>query len=238
MTRVAPDCQPAILLAEDDVVLLTALEQVMTLHGYQVYSTTATGPALERLARGGIDVLVADVGGRDAQAMDGMVLLRAAQAHAEPPAVILITGQPTLETAVQAVAGGALQYLIKPFETRELLAAMELALQRLQGQRQLAAISVAREVRARAARHLQLHPGSTACLELALHELRDPLLYEWDDSLARYAARVFLGIRETPELRADADLMQNLQKLRRLGYRVILRGINEPHMPRLHYGRA
>ena len=52
--------------------------------------------------------------------MDGMELLRRVHERPNPPEVIMLTGQGTIETAVQAMKLGAYDYLTKPYSINEL----------------------------------------------------------------------------------------------------------------------
>src|SRR5438128_5843115 len=52
--------------------------------------------------------------------MDGMELLRRVHERPNPPEVIMLTGQGTIETAVEAMRTGAYDYLTKPYSINEL----------------------------------------------------------------------------------------------------------------------
>ena len=52
--------------------------------------------------------------------MDGMELLRRVHERPNPPEVIMLTGQATVETAVEAMKLGAYDYLTKPYSITEL----------------------------------------------------------------------------------------------------------------------
>src|SRR5262249_37091227 len=65
------------------------------------------------------DLVLSDI---DMPGMNGMELLRAVRAHDLDVPVVLITGNPRLETAMLAVEHGALRYLVKPVEPALLVA--------------------------------------------------------------------------------------------------------------------
>src|SRR5687767_15955222 len=52
--------------------------------------------------------------------IDGMELLRRVYQRPNPPEVIMLTGQATVETAVEAMKLGAYDYLTKPYSITEL----------------------------------------------------------------------------------------------------------------------
>ena len=106
---------------DDDDSLRRMLAEILTDAGYQV-STCANGrAALEALELGLPDAVLSDVQMPD---MDGLELLRAVRARDIDVPVVLCTGGPTLETAIQAVERGALQYLVRPVPTDRLLEAV------------------------------------------------------------------------------------------------------------------
>ena len=64
-----------------------------------------------------VDVLLCDI---NMPRMDGMELLRRVHQRPNPPEVIMLTGQATVETAVEAMKLGAYDYLTKPYSITEL----------------------------------------------------------------------------------------------------------------------
>ncbi|MDE2237744.1 MAG: sigma-54-dependent Fis family transcriptional regulator, partial [Elusimicrobia bacterium] len=100
--------------------------------------------ALERLTRGTFDAVVADI---NMPGLSGLELLRAAKkTDAELP-FILITAFPGVESAVQALRDGALDYLIKPFHPDDLRLKVARALEqrRLKGEHRLLTRHLTRE---------------------------------------------------------------------------------------------
>lgn len=118
-----------ILLAEDDPVALRMLADVLESAGYRVTKARDGAAAIEHLVSPGAvyDVVVSDIrmGGAD-----GLQVLAAARARPRPPAVVLLTGYGSLESAVAALRAGASDYLLKPFEITDLLDCITAALKR------------------------------------------------------------------------------------------------------------
>lgn len=106
-----------VLLADDEPTLLGAYERMLTEAGYTVETALDVGEAAALLALRPFDVLVADLsmpGG------GGIQLLRVAREHDLDLPVVLITGTPSVETAMKAVEHGALKYLVKPVSLGDL----------------------------------------------------------------------------------------------------------------------
>ena len=74
--------------------------------------------ALERLAEGGVDVVLTDL---KMEPVDGMAVLRAARALSPPPEVLVFTGYGSVATAVEAMHLGARDFLTKPVTPTQLL---------------------------------------------------------------------------------------------------------------------
>src|SRR6185503_16537068 len=95
------------------------------------------------------DLIVSDVRMPD---MDGLELLRAIHERDADLPVLLITGDPGLETAMKAVEYGALEYLTKPVDLEKLLKAtlraFELRRKRLEAKSALEAVSSSKRARA------------------------------------------------------------------------------------------
>ncbi|HYQ00335.1 MAG TPA: EAL domain-containing response regulator [Polyangiaceae bacterium] len=113
-----------VLLVDDDAAVRNALRRVLERRGYRVCACSSGGEALEQLAAGGYDAMVSDV---RMPGMSGLKLLRAVREHDLDLPVILVTGNPDLASATEAVEYGAFQYLIKPVESDRLDEAVDRA---------------------------------------------------------------------------------------------------------------
>lgn len=108
---------PRILIAEDEANLRLVLEKELQRLGYRVQSAGDGEAALRKLEESNVDVLLCDI---NMPRMDGMELLRRLYERPNPPEVIMLTGQATVETAVEAMKLGAYDYLTKPYSITEL----------------------------------------------------------------------------------------------------------------------
>jgi two-component system response regulator HydG len=108
-----------ILLVDDESGILETLRILLQGDGYEVVSALSGAEAVEMLPSASPDIVLTDI------RMPGMTGLEVmAKAHEVDPetAVILMTAQASLQTAVRAVNEGAYYYLQKPFANDELLA--------------------------------------------------------------------------------------------------------------------
>jgi EAL domain-containing protein (putative c-di-GMP-specific phosphodiesterase class I) len=113
-----------VLLAEDEPQVRAMLSEQLTSAGYMVVACSNGREAVAALERDTFDAVLSDIGMPD---MDGLALLDVVRAKDLDVPVVLLTGGPSLETAVEAVARGALQYLAKPIPLTTLLEVTERA---------------------------------------------------------------------------------------------------------------
>jgi len=111
-----------ILLVEDDSNLREALTDTLTLNGYQVIEAEDGQQALLRLQQHVVDLVLSDV---QMQPMDGFELLKSIKQKNLNIPVVMMTAYGTIEKAVQAIREGATDYLVKPFESDELINLLE-----------------------------------------------------------------------------------------------------------------
>jgi CheY-like chemotaxis protein/DNA-binding MarR family transcriptional regulator len=121
----------AILLLDDDLTTLTVLERALGGAGFNCCVSSDPKQALSIVAaKSEIAVVVTDL------YMPHMSGLQFAQVLSETPLgrptprVLLLTAQPSLESAIGALRGGACDFLVKPVSTADLVAAVTRALDR------------------------------------------------------------------------------------------------------------
>ena len=125
------EMKEVILLLDDDLTTLTVLERALGGAGFNCISSSDPKQALTIVAaKSEIAVVVTDL------YMPHMSGLQFAQALSETPLgrptprVLLLTAQPSMESAIGALRGGACDFLVKPVSTAELVSAVSKALER------------------------------------------------------------------------------------------------------------
>jgi len=106
-----------ILIADDETAITTGLSAILTDEGYVVDVVGDGQKALERLSEDGYGVALADL---KMPKLDGLSLLRELQQRQIPTECIIITGQATVDSAVQAMQQGAYDYIEKPLNADKL----------------------------------------------------------------------------------------------------------------------
>ena len=107
-----------ILVVDDELVVRDSLKEWLQEEGFKVDMAESGVDALEKLARNSYQLMLLDI---KMPGMDGVeVLKRAKDTHPELP-VVMMTAYATVETAVEAMKIGAMDYLLKPFDPDKLV---------------------------------------------------------------------------------------------------------------------
>lgn len=108
-----------ILVVDDEFALRDSLKEWLVSEGYTSVQTAESGAqALELLSGSSWDLMLTDI---KMPGMDGVELLAEAKAVQPDLTVVMMTAYATVETAVQAMQQGALDYLVKPFDPEKVL---------------------------------------------------------------------------------------------------------------------
>ena len=107
-----------LLLVDDDPAVLRVYERCLARRGVSVVTACNGKQAVEQVMKGSFDVIVSDVSMPE---MTGIEFLETVRAHDLDVPVILMTGQPSFESAVHAIEYGVFRYLAKPVDVSELL---------------------------------------------------------------------------------------------------------------------
>ncbi len=118
MTSNGSSNNPRTLVVDDDQAVLRAHARILTNAGYEVETAIDGAAATRALAASSYDVVFSDI---DMPGMDGIELLEVVRARDFDVPVVLITGNPSVETAIRAMEQGALRYLVKPVEGHALV---------------------------------------------------------------------------------------------------------------------
>lgn len=116
-----------VLFVDDDDDLRRALSQSLELAGLAVESFASAEPALEKLGRDRLAVLVTDI---RMPRVDGLELMRRALEIDAALPVVLITGHGDVPLAVEAMRAGAYDFIEKPFSPNQLVNVCKRALEK------------------------------------------------------------------------------------------------------------
>jgi len=142
-----------ILIVDDDVALLEALPQALRLRmdGIGIDTSETAADALERIRAIDYDAIVTDI---KMPGMDGLALLREIQQARPATPTLLITGHGEHDLAVQALRGGAYDFVAKPIDRDYFIASLERAIQMRRLDRQVETQRLALERHARVLEHV------------------------------------------------------------------------------------
>ncbi len=118
----------SILLVDDEAKILNALAAALRGEGHEVVATGSAREAQRLLSQRLFDVLVVDNLMPELTGLDVIRDLVASTPAIERPQILMMTAHATVESAIEAMKLGALDYLQKPFEIDELLVVVSRAL--------------------------------------------------------------------------------------------------------------
>ncbi|MDD3580136.1 MAG: sigma-54 dependent transcriptional regulator [Desulfobacca sp.] len=111
------DRAPQILVVDDEAVVRTGIAQVLASQNLEVRTAADGSQALELMAVAPAAVVLLDI---KMPGLDGMAVLKVLRREYPATQVIMITGYPDIEGAVECIKLGAVDYLVKPFRIDEL----------------------------------------------------------------------------------------------------------------------
>jgi PAS domain S-box-containing protein len=125
-----------ILIVEDSVSDQSLLSFILTQQGYQVYTAHNGETALRQVARHTLDLILLDLRLPDMDGYQVCEQILAVPARSDLR-IIIISAVGRAEAKVKALEAGAVDYVTKPFQVKEVLARVEVHLSMLAVQRQL-----------------------------------------------------------------------------------------------------
>jgi Signal transduction histidine kinase len=172
-----------ILIVDDDTALLQALPQALYLRipGSQVDTCDSAQEALELIKAHDYDAIVSDI---KMPGMDGLALLSHIQELRPATPTLLITGHGDHRLAIQALRGGAYDFIQKPIDRDYFVAALLRATQTCHLRRQVQEQQQSLELHAKSLEHtvqertrelVEANAAKDEFISMASHELRTPL---------------------------------------------------------------
>lgn len=214
-----------VLLVEDDNMIGQSLRQALTENGLSVDWVKDGVLAQDALAQGGYAAVLLDLG---LPRRSGLDVLRRARQDGDRTPMLVLTARDGVDDRVEGLDVGADDYLVKPFEMRELLARMRAIVRRVGGHAQ-STIGTSQTQLDLASRELT-HAGTSILLSAKEFRLMHALLerpgailsrtqleerlYGWGEEVSSNAVEVLIhGVRR----KLGADVIRNV---RGLGWRV------------------
>jgi two-component system, sensor histidine kinase and response regulator len=123
-----------ILIVDDDPALLEALPEAVALRlpGIEIDRCDSAAAAIERIEATDYDAIVTDI---KMPGMDGLALLSVIRSERPGTPTLLITGHGEDELGLQALEGGAFEYISKPIDRDSFIASLERAIRTRSGAR-------------------------------------------------------------------------------------------------------
>ena len=120
-----------ILVVDDEAVIREGIARVLTKEGFLIKAVASGREALQELSRNAYNVVLLDIKMPDMDGLDVLKALSEAEEHSHLE-VIMVTGYPEINTAVQSIKQGAFDYLTKPFTPEQLKLTIRKALEHKQ----------------------------------------------------------------------------------------------------------
>lgn len=118
-----------ILVVDDEPDFLEFVAWQLSDQGYKVLTAESGQAALDKLEENGVHILIADI---RMPGMDGITLIKKAVSLRPDIQCIVITGHGGMETAVEAMRAGAVNYLQKPAGMEEIEVAIQKGIEKLE----------------------------------------------------------------------------------------------------------
>jgi two-component system, sensor histidine kinase and response regulator len=183
MTAVTAATSAHIVIVDDDAALLRALPETVRLRmpGVKIDTFDSAAPALEAFTATDYDVIISDI---KMPGIDGLALLSRVRELRPDTPTLLITGHGEHEFAIEALRGGAYDFVKKPIDRDYFVASLDRALQTRELRRQVEeqrqalgrhAATLEQAVRERTRELIEANQVKDTFLSIASHELRTPL---------------------------------------------------------------
>lgn len=117
------------MLVDDETRFLSTTSKLLAKKGYDVLTASSGAEALEKIRTNPVHVVILDV---KMPGMDGNEALREIKKQYPMVEVIMLTGHATVESAIDGLKSGAVDYLMKPADITEIIQKAEEAFMRRQ----------------------------------------------------------------------------------------------------------
>lgn len=114
-----------ILVVDDEKAVRDSLEDILELEDYGVDAVATGEEALETINEQDYDLMLLDI---KMPGISGIEVMRQARRQAPQTKIIILTGHGSLESAIEALRSGASDYILKPYDSEDILASIGRAL--------------------------------------------------------------------------------------------------------------
>ncbi|MBW2461351.1 MAG: EAL domain-containing protein [Deltaproteobacteria bacterium] len=206
-----------VLVVDDEPALCRAYRRTLEGADYEVVIAHDGEAAIRAFGEEEIDAILTDI---SMPGMTGVELLRRIRAEDEDVPVVLITGGPTVETAIQAMDHGALKYIVKPVDSTELVTVVERAvhLSKLADVKRQA-LAVLGDVNARIGDRAKVEAAFDRAL-VQLFMVYQPIVSFSGRSIFGYEALVRSREQELPHPGALFEAAEQLNRVDDLGHKI------------------
>jgi DNA-binding NtrC family response regulator len=116
-----------VMVVDDEENIRDVLSSYLTTLGYDVVTAQDGEDALKKFGRRGFDLIISDL---LMPTIDGLELLKKVREEDKDVIFLMITGYPSIETAVEAIKKGAYDYITKPFHMEDVKIRIERAFEK------------------------------------------------------------------------------------------------------------
>ncbi len=109
--------QPEILVVDDEYVLRELISEILSRRGWRVDTAESSESGIAKIKNKKYDVIVSDL---MMPGISGMDFLKVVKEVSPYTSVVMVTGYPSIDIAVDAIKNGAADFIVKPFSAEKL----------------------------------------------------------------------------------------------------------------------
>ena len=117
-----------LLIVDDDPEIITLYKDILKDSNFTFATATCAKETFTKLDKGNFDLMLLDLKLPD---MYGMDILKEVSVNYKDLSVIIITGNPTVESMIEAIRSGAYDYIIKPFHMDDFIISIQRAVEKI-----------------------------------------------------------------------------------------------------------
>lgn len=190
---------PTILVVDDELFVRELLLEFLGQNGFEVYVADRGARALELIDERNFDLCMLDF---KMPEMNGLEVLAEFESREHSPLTILMTGYPTVDSAVACLRAGVHDYVIKPFKLPELLSTVQKGL---------------KEVRRRRREDDLVARVAYLEAEITTYQAERKAVEEVPEAVANVAANAPEAVARTSQQNSILGLLERLGELRTKG---------------------